>query len=42
VLGSVVGVRLMLGPMLGDDAGSLDIVGIIEGLLDGSTLCVGT
>eukprot|EP00978_Attheya_sp_CCMP212_P043716 scaffold290015_cov47-Attheya_sp.AAC.1 len=42
VLGSVVGVRLKLGPMLGVDARSTDIDGFIEGPLDGPILCVGT
>eukprot|EP00978_Attheya_sp_CCMP212_P045132 scaffold334594_cov37-Attheya_sp.AAC.1 len=42
VLGSGVGVRLKLGPMLGVDAGSTEIDGFVEGVLDGSTLCVRT
>eukprot|EP00978_Attheya_sp_CCMP212_P046398 scaffold390585_cov47-Attheya_sp.AAC.1 len=34
-LGSVVGVRLTLGPMLGAEEGSTDIDGVDEGLIDG-------
>eukprot|EP00978_Attheya_sp_CCMP212_P026710 scaffold88369_cov72-Attheya_sp.AAC.6 len=41
-LGSVVGMRLMLGPMLAIDAGSTDIDGVEEGLIDGPILAVGT
>eukprot|EP00978_Attheya_sp_CCMP212_P026021 scaffold84833_cov99-Attheya_sp.AAC.2 len=40
-LGSVVGVRLTLGPMLGAEEGSTDIDGEDEGLIDGPILVVG-
>eukprot|EP00978_Attheya_sp_CCMP212_P011639 scaffold28836_cov67-Attheya_sp.AAC.5 len=35
-LGAVVGVRLILGPMLGVDTGSTEIDGVDEGLIDGT------
>eukprot|EP00978_Attheya_sp_CCMP212_P006457 scaffold14772_cov73-Attheya_sp.AAC.2 len=40
-LGSVVGILLSLGPMLGAEGGSMDIDVVDEGLFDGPILCVG-
>eukprot|EP00978_Attheya_sp_CCMP212_P016135 scaffold41995_cov78-Attheya_sp.AAC.3 len=40
-LGSVVGVGLSLGPLLGTKEGSTDIEGVDDGLVDGPILAVG-